>query len=390
MVDFQSLTCVPAHYLTANSTVKDYIQPPFISVLTSGDGDYTNYEYAYSYEEEEPEYAAAQQGAEEGSSATIAPNFEFESFDYPVCGKSQELQYLLSPDNNVKHTDFYVDDTGTISADSVILYEHEADETFADYCVDASFDVDVFRGTISLMCATEVDVLCQTTKSCVSLCCKSNYYFDPERGCQMGNENLTIPTIEFVDNVERMPVEVDTQHQKYIFENMPKHCNQSHSYNEFKISSKSSAWAGDAEHNYKDYCVGYFGSYNASNIADPFADLIVQIVVCAPDDPYSQGYLKWVEIVDFTLVPILFGISIIFLILLFIYVFRKNRSKLFGVMTLCLVAMLFWFYVFLIIAKLGGGALVEKVNGFCILLGYMMQYVYLSAIFWLSAMSFDI
>ena len=69
-----------------------------------------------------------------------------------------------------------------------------------DFCLDASFDWDVFKGTVAFVCATERKILCQTNKSCVSLCCHNNHYFDWEIGsCQRGPNNISFPSVEFVN-----------------------------------------------------------------------------------------------------------------------------------------------------------------------------------------------
>lgn len=169
-------------------------------------------------------------------------------------------------------------------------------------------------------------------------------------------------------------------------------------YEDFHLYPNGELYAGGKVQNYTSYCIERHGKFEYGNHSSPaeaaastdFASFPLKVAVCAPDDPFSQGWLEYMSLVDFTIVPILFVISLVFLGLLFVHVWINNRHKLFGVMTLCLIAMLFVFYLVLIIAKFTGGTLVEDHRGACIAVGLLLQFFYLSAIFWLSAMSFDI
>lgn len=107
-------------------------------------------------------------------------------------------------------------------------------------------------------------------------------------------------------------------------------------------------------------------------------------------------------------------ISLIFLGLLFAYIYYKPKSlhpqgrirnqslagvpggssrapkqtlSLFELMRLSLVAMLFFFYVFLIIGKFANHVLID-IYPLCICVGICIQFFFLSAHFWLNVMNF--
>ena len=83
-------------------------------------------------------------------------------------------------------------------------------------------------------------------------------------------------------------------------------------------------------------------------------------------------------------IAILAVISIVFLGLLFVYIFVNQRQKLFGCMMLSAILMLFIFHLVYAIIKFSS---FKKDSGSCIVEGYFIQFSYMSALFWLNAMS---
>ena len=84
-------------------------------------------------------------------------------------------------------------------------------------------------------------------------------------------------------------------------------------------------------------------------------------------------------------IAILAVISIVFLGLLFVYIFVDQRQKLFGCMMLSAILMLFIFYLVFAIIKFS--SFKKENSGSCIVEGYFIQFSYMSALFWLNAMS---
>ncbi len=165
---------------------------------------------------------------------------------------------------------------------------------------------------------------------------------------------------------------------------------------------------------YAEYCVERFGAIQtpAANVANATSSpsLAVTAVVCKAE--VQKGHL-----IDDVIIPTLFIISLVFLGLLFAYVclkpkslhpqasraarttlgstpsaavYRKPPLSLFNLMTLCLVAMLFLFYLVLIVGKFSPLGAIQNTMPACVAVGILVQFFFLSAHFWLNAMNFKV
>ena len=110
--------------------------------------------------------------------------------------------------------------------------------------------------------------------------------------------------------------------------------------------------------------------------------------VCVPRrvDPEVTTILEFARHV----MPIMYGVSLVFLILAFINVYIKSRDRLFGMMTLCLLAMLAGFYVCILTPHIAGAAHINESPILCQIEGFCIQFFYISAMFWLNSMCLDI
>ena len=88
--------------------------------------------------------------------------------------------------------------------------------------------------------------------------------------------------------------------------------------------------------------------------------------------------------------PIMYAISLVFLLLAFIHIYIKNRNRLFGAMTLALIAMLTGFYICILIPHVAGASHIHEEPILCQLEGFGIQFFYISAMFWLNSMCIDI
>jgi hypothetical protein len=100
----------------------------------------------------------------------------------------------------------------------------------------------------------------------------------------------------------------------------------------------------------------------------------------------------WIsEVVHVYLVCTLLVTSAVFLLFLFIHVAMNSAHKLFGAMELSVIFNLFLYNVVVTIVKLWSpNSLYHNNPGLCFMLGIIIQFSYLSFIFWLNAMSFDV
>ena len=99
----------------------------------------------------------------------------------------------------------------------------------------------------------------------------------------------------------------------------------------------------------------------------------------------NSDYIKWEQEVLLRVIPTFFFISIFFLGLLMVHIWKTQRSKLFGWLMLSAVTMLFVFYVFNSIIKL---IVHQEITSVCEISGLIIQYSYMSSVLWLSCMSF--
>ena len=85
------------------------------------------------------------------------------------------------------------------------------------------------------------------------------------------------------------------------------------------------------------------------------------------------------------IIPGCFVVSIIFLALLLIHIWRLKRSTLFGWLNKSSILMLFLFFFFSSIIKIVNQ---DDLGEACKVFGFIIQYSYMSSVFWLSCMSF--
>ena len=113
-----------------------------------------------------------------------------------------------------------------------------------------------------------------------------------------------------------------------------------------------------------------------------------QAYVCVPTvlNPDVEAMLR----IGRQAMPVLYGISLVFLVLSLVHVYRRSRHKLFGIMTLSMLAMLSGFFVFILVPHLAGPSHVRGSPVLCQLEGFFIQFFYLSSMCWLNSMCFDV
>ena len=99
----------------------------------------------------------------------------------------------------------------------------------------------------------------------------------------------------------------------------------------------------------------------------------------------TSDYRKWEQKGHKRVIPALFFISIFFLGLLMVHIWKTQRSKLFGWLMLSAITMLFVFYVFNSIIK---WTVHQDIKSVCEVSGLIILYSYMSSVLWLSCISF--
>ncbi len=129
---------------------------------------------------------------------------------------------------------------------------------------------------------------------------------------------------------------------------------------------------GGNSYNYSQYCVR----------PSPSGD---GVKVCAeiPLDANLEALEKALKAV----LPALLAVSVLFLVATFVVVFVRSRGKMFGLLTLCMVAMLGLFYTGLVISHVVGADFKDNSPIICQAEGLLLQFSYLSALCWLNCIS---
>lgn len=298
----------------------------------------------------------------------------------PTCTDREELDYFGNA-QNYHHQGAYAIDDLNVTGNHFILLDKASSTTFEDFCVEKAYHQGRYEGTAAVFCRTKFEFECEN-RTCINFCCPFKEVFKDGTCVEPVELNFTQLPIFEEDGITKSLKQ--RNEFKFLHGSPPKGC-RFFRYDEFVMLETGEARIHKVEYAHDKYCVEREEIYDNETNSHSYPFMIV---VCQPEDATSKGFRRYVEILDFTIIPTLFVISLVFLGLLFIHVYRRNRQKLFGVMTLCLVSMLFFFYLLLIIAKIF--ATLPDYEGLCVLMALLLQFSYLSAIFWLNAMGFDI
>eukprot|EP00093_Oithona_nana_P005317 05317.XXX_271218_272539_1 [CDS] Oithona nana genome sequencing. len=134
-----------------------------------------------------------------------------------------------------------------------------------------------------------------------------------------------------------------------------------------------------ATYSYDQYCL--------SHAQDQSGNFTKEIFVCEVENQACHGeFQSWKCAVDLTLIPILMGFSLFFLILLQWIIWTEKKQNLYECMQLCNIFMLTLVYLTLIIIKQVKST--DLPSALCEILGLVFQFSYMSSLFWLSAMSY--
>ena len=234
------------------------------------------------------------------------------------------------------------------------------------YCFDRGFNQDEHESTVA--------VICGQPKTCIRTCCQPGQYLSRNGSCIDHTTEPDQPwTIEFTD---------DPNATYHIFNtNLP--CNGGSLENETKrewhFESNGDLTIDLATYSYDQYCL--------SHAQDQSGNFTKEIFVCEVENQACHGeFQSWKCAVDLTLIPILMGFSLFFLILLQWIIWTEKKQNLYECMQLCNIFMLTLVYLTLIIIKQVKST--DLPSALCEILGLVFQFSYMSSLFWLSAMSY--
>ena len=267
-----------------------------------------------------------------------------------------------------KNSDYFIIHTGTKEMGLVEACTNKPFEANTNtYCFDRGFNQDEHESTVAVICAQP--------KTCIRTCCPGGQYLSDNGVC---TEYKVEPpekwTVQFTDDPQA------TYTSSYKSYNIP--CSNGYHQNETEhdwyFESNGDLILDLAPYTYAQYCLNYVeenpGQYTKA------------IWVCQDENEACHGPFKsWQCAVDFTLLPILMGLSLAFLILLQWVIWSEKKDKLYECLQLCNIWMLALVYLTLIILKT-----TPLQGALCEILGLVFHFAYMSAFFWLSSMSFFI
>ena len=231
------------------------------------------------------------------------------------------------------------------------------------YCFDRGFNQDGYY-------ETTVAVICGQPKTCIRHCCPDDKYLSEDGNCysMKPNDPEKPWKIEFTD---------DTKAKYQNFTNFPCAGVRASEGNEkWSFESNGDVTLNLIKYPYHQYCLTYTDIGNGTYIQD--------VLSCEQDSCYGP-VLSWECTVDLTLIPILMGFSIFFLFLLQYVIWSEKKDKLYECMQLCNLLMLTLVFLILIILKQTTNR--DLPSALCEILGILYHFSYMSALFWLSAMS---
>ena len=267
-------------------------------------------------------------------------------------------------------------------------FTHLYDDT--DYCIDIAINSNELPTTNKTRLIDDIIFLQAQpyTTSHIRLCCTNmKYIFDiTSKECRETNSTDKVDLVTVLEDVDRLdsqdiigPEDVTT----FLF-GIPK-CDAFHVeqlsreplslYNTGEVKIEKTIF----NHNY--YCLSDIKpiSLKYPEVESSFNALIIRCTY-----PWRK------KIIDLYLAPILLITSDIFLLALCARITSKRAHKLFGAMELSVIINLFVYNLTVTIAKLWHPDSYNKYPNSCLAVGIAIQFSYLSVMFWLNAMSFDI
>ena len=262
-------------------------------------------------------------------------DFDITGADIPSCKEGFEPRLLI---NSIDGAPEFT----LIQNDSQLLDLENLSRTI-EFCIDHTEDNDK---AIAMYCRPTRDC---TANKCLRFC------------CHPGEIRKNSTCIDSGDNLELF----NDSDVRYLF-GIPRHCTHvGESRTKFNYSTKLDEVVQNLHED--EYCL-------ATNY-----DGTLSLVYCLfEEESYDSNFLKGV-------LTMALLTSLFFLVLSWLYVWRHSKEKLFGALTLNMIAMLFLYFLALLISSY-----VELSENLCKGFAYLLQFAYLSAIWWLNSLCFDI
>ena len=269
--------------------------------------------------------------------------------------------------------------------------DHLRVEYLSSYCIDRAVNTSItseqsYLGVAVIKCLPNYEL----RGTYVRLCCKLTEKYDEESNkCYRNIETPDAFTI--LDNVDRHQskekdkADADIDVINFLYN--PPNCASGQiiksSRETLMLYDNDYIKIGQSYFHHAEYCV----TNVRLDASKSYSENTALVRYCE--------YLWRDTVVMIFVTPTLYIISDIFLLALFAYTVMENGHKLFGAMTLSIILNLFVCYLSTTIAKLTAAGQHRRIkagtqNPSCFAGAFVMQFSYLSVVFWLNAMCFDV
>ena len=279
------------------------------------------------------------------------------NFGLPNCTSDNHL-IALKPYNGILNSEYtvYLDQTG--QNELGLLRTCPREELYAGldkYCID--------HGVKHSKIESSIAVVCGKPTTCIRTCCPSGKYYSNGQ-CLKYEKQPEKWRVQFTDDPNATYEEIFGHPCKVMYPQILEE-------HDVEFKSNGQILLDMTNYKYTQYCLNNLENGN---------EYTKELWVCDHD---QDGPLKsWQETIDFTLVPILMGFSVGFLILLQGVIWSEKKERLYECMMLCNIWMMTLVYLTLIILKT-----TTQSGALCEILGVLFHFAYMSAFFWFSAMS---
>jgi len=265
-----------------------------------------------------------------------------------------------------------------ILAEDQSLFVTKDSSTHSSFCINDAQSSGITVGPTALYCIPDPELVC-SSKYCIPICCPEEMVIDKVTGHCIYKQGYTLEP-PFVDRAYN-PVAIINKKDYVLIHGEPD-CN-THTYpgEEVHLVDDGLLHIGHHVFNYSQYCL--------EEVEDSSDQYSMRAKVC---DQTASHQREILSVISTNLTPVLLIISEVFLLLTFVLhvIVPDFRKQMFGWMKMCTVASLFMGYKMLIIVILGSSMLVEDYPVICQILGFLIQYFFLSAFCWMSAMSGEV
>ena len=316
------------------------------------------------------------------------------SHEAPTCG--YENYEILEAQKKIVLNGNYIE-ISEIRRENPEVIKSFSFEYFSDYCIELAINNTKSENDTSMIGVIQrsCNPLQGHVKSSVKLCCpfkKSND--EPKNTC--GRQHV-IDAYAILDDVPRyrsfqyqskrsvVPnhdiqttfVFGDASYKNYSIECLL--------WQDLKIGRKELVLYDDgrinvdgSNYNHKEYCISDIKQIEQSENSGYSA----LIQYCQ----YPSWYMIWVSYVE----PILYLVSNLCLLFLMIYTTLNKGSKVFGAMMVAIPFNLLICYLGITVAKLWGRNIQHMASHICLINGIVIYFSYLSVMFWLNTLCFDV